>query len=254
MSNDIVQINADKIATMTGYSSEEVAIVKATVAKNTTDTELAYFLNVSKSNGLNPFNKETWCYKDNKGNLLVFTGRDGFLAKAQSNPKFNGIRSCEVREGDVFKIDIANNKITHEFTGEQRGKILGAYAIVFRKDGEPTIEYAEMDAYNKGYNTWKTNPAEMIKKVAESHALKKAFGISGIQSEYDFAEKDGVVIPLDTTESEIDLARDKIIEALEVYQGEDKEDIRKRCQVNIKSKKFDMPFAKSIAEQIGIEL
>lgn len=194
--NEIMVVNADKIAKFTGYSSEEVAIIKQTVAKGTTDSELAYFLSVAKASGLNPFNKEVWCYKNKNNDLLVFTGRDGFLSKAQSNPDFNGIRSSEVKEKDEFSLDIANNKINHLFGIGDRGKIIGAYAIVFRKNGEPTIEWADFDTYNKGYNTWKTNPAEMIKKVAESHGLKKAFGISGVQSEYDFEVKNDVAIPI----------------------------------------------------------
>jgi len=183
------------IATAFDYSEQEVAVIQSTVAKNTTKIELAYFLNVCKSVQLNPFNKEIWCYKDRKNNLLVFTGRDGFLSKAQKNPAYNGIRSIEVCQlDDVFMIDIPNGIIKHEFDPRKnRGDIVGAYAIVFRKEGEPTIEWADFLTYNKGYNTWATNPAEMIKKVAESHALKKAFGISGIQSEYDFNVNDGKV-------------------------------------------------------------
>lgn len=186
-----------------GYTSAEVAVIQNTVAKGTTKVELAYFINVCKSVGLNPFVKEIWCYKDLKGNLLVFAGRDGFLAKAQTNPFFNGIRSSEVCQNDVFSIDIANNKIEHSFGVAERGAIVGAYAIVFRKNGEPTIEYVDFKFYNKGYNTWKTHPAEMIKKVAETHALKKGFGISGIQSEYDFQEKNGVAIPLSSELNQI---------------------------------------------------
>ena len=167
-----------------GYTPEQVAVVQHSVAKNTTKVELAYFLNVCKTMEMNPFNKEVWCYKDKRGNLLIFAGRDGFLAKAQKNPLFNGIRSCEIREKDEWEIDIPNGKIKHKISKalKERGPIISAYAIVFRKDGEPTIEIEDFDTYNKGYNTWRTHPAEMIKKTAESHALKKAFGISGIQS------------------------------------------------------------------------
>lgn len=199
MNKDIVQINADKISVMTGYSSDEVAVVKANVAKNVNDSELAYFLNVCKTVGLNPFNKEIWCYKDNKQNLLIFAGRDGFLAKAQKNQFFNGIRSSEVCKNDVFEMDIANNQIKHlpEY-GKDRGEIIGAYALIFRKDGEPTIEWADFKVYNKGHNTWNTHPAEMIKKVAETHGLKKAFGISGLQVEYDYDIKNDVATPINT--------------------------------------------------------
>lgn len=188
-----------------GYTSAEVAVIQNTVAKGTTKVELAYFINVCKSVGLNPFIKEIWCYKDKQNNVLVFAGRDGFLAKAQTNPMFNGIRSSEVCQNDTFSIDIANNKIEHSFGVSERGAIVGAYAIVFRKNGEPTIEFVDFKFYNKGYNAWKSHPAEMIKKVAETHALKKAFGISGIQSEYDFNEKNGVAVPINSYDNNYSL-------------------------------------------------
>lgn len=196
----VADLNQRSIGNAFGYTPEEVALVQHTVARNTTKVELAYFLNVCKTMEMNPFNKEVWCYKDTKKNLLIFAGRDGFLSKAQKNPLFNGIRSCEVREHDEWSIDIANGKIVHKITKNQkeRGGIIGAYAIVFRKGGEPTIEWSDFETYNKGYNAWSTHPAEMIKKVSESHALKKAFGISGIQSEHDFDIKDGVAIPNNT--------------------------------------------------------
>jgi len=201
-----------------GYTASEVAVIQNTVAKGTSKVELAYFINVCKSVGLNPFVKEIWCYKDNKGNLLVFAGRDGFLAKAQVNPFFNGIRSSEVCSNDKFSMDIANNKIEHSYGIAERGEIIGAYAIVFRKNGEPTIEFADFKFYNKGYNTWKTHPAEMIKKVAETHALKKGFGISGIQSEYDFNEKNGVVVPLNS-EPKTEVSDEQWIEVKKVFDN-----------------------------------
>lgn len=189
------------------YTAEQIGIVQKNIAKGTTASELAYFLNVCNTMDLNPFNKEVWCYKDNRNNLLIFSGRDGFLAKAQKNKDFAGIRSIEVCENDEFNFDVLNNKINHIIKNNKknRGKILYGVAIVFRKNGEPTIEIADFDTYNKGYNTWKTHPAEMIKKVAETHALKKAFGISGIQSEYDFEKKGNYVEPINKVDIEQEL-------------------------------------------------
>jgi len=195
----VIETNAklEKIAGTTNMTAEQVAIVKSTVAKNTTDLELAYFLNVCRVTELDPFMKEIWCYKDKKGNMIVFAGRDGFLKKAQKNPAFSGIRSSEIRERDEYSIDIPNGKIEHKITafGDERGKIIGAYAIVFRKEGEPTIELVEFDTYNKKYNAWATHPADMIKKVAEAHALKKAMGISNLQLEDDYRIRSGVALP-----------------------------------------------------------
>ena len=176
-----------KIARSTDLTAEQVAIIKNTVAKGTTDLELAYFLNVSKSYGLSPFKKEVWCYKDARGNVIVFAGRDGHLAAAQKDRRWNGISSSEVRENDNFTMDIPAGKVNHTYGMKDRGKIVGAYAICKPRGCEiATIEWVTMEAYDKGHSTWKSDPAAMIKKVAETHALKKAYGLSGLASEYDF--------------------------------------------------------------------
>ncbi len=254
--SEIVKINADKISKVSGFSIEEVAIVKANIAKGINDNELLYFLSVCKMAGLNPFLKQIWCYKDKKGNLLIFAGRDGFLAKAQTNPHFAGIRSCEVCEKDEFSIDIANNNIKHNFGIDERGNIVGAYAIAFRQNGEPTIEWVKLKDYDKSWNTWGTHKAEMIKKVSEVHALKKAFGISTIQSIYDFEIVNDVAIPIEIgkQKSDIEKAQRKIIEALDTYQGEDKADIQEMCKSKSQSGEFDMKFAENIAKQLNLEL
>lgn len=182
------------------YTPEQIGVVQKNVAKGTTMVELAYFLNVCKTMDLNPFNKEVWCYKDNKGNLLIFAGRDGYLSKAQKNPIYGGLRSSEICELDVCVIDVPAGEVDHKVSlNEPRGKILGAYCFVFRTNGEPTLEYVDFNTYNKGQAAWKSHSAEMIKKVAECHALKKAFGISGIQCEYDFELRNGRAIPINST-------------------------------------------------------
>ncbi len=194
-----------KIAEAFNMSEAEVHVIKQNTAKGTTNIELAYFIKVCQSMELNPFNKEVWCYKDNRDNLLIFAGRDGFLKKAQTHPAFGGIRSIEVCQNDEIELNIPIGEIHHKVNPKvARGAIIGAYAIVFRKEGEPTIEWADFQTYNKGYNAWKSHPAEMIKKVAETHALKKAFGISGIQSEYDFNVNDGVATPVNTKKDNLE--------------------------------------------------
>jgi phage recombination protein Bet len=180
------------------WTPEEVAIIKSTVAKDFSNTELAYFLNVAKSYGLNPFLKQVWGYKDSKNNIIVFAGRDGFLAKAQSDPRWNGITSDIVREGEPFTMDAANGKLTHAKDIQSKNKIVGAYAISKPRGCEyATIEWADFDTYNKGYNVWKADPAAMIKKVAESHCLAKAYGITGLASEFDFDVQTGRAVTID---------------------------------------------------------
>ena len=183
MNTELIEttVNDGKISAVVNYSPEEVAVIKRTVAKDVTDTELAYFLMICGSANLNPFLKEIWCYKDNKNNLLIFPGRDGFLKKAQQHPKFGGLRSGVIKENDEWEINIPAGEVFHKITKADRGKIIGAYAFVFRKDEEPTVVFVEFQRYNKGWNTWKSNPEDMIIKTAESKALKKAFGLAEFQ-------------------------------------------------------------------------
>lgn len=209
-----------QLASATGLSTSMIAVIHNSVAKKTTTHELAYFLNVAKAAGLNPFMKEVWCYKDRLGNLLVFTGRDGFLKKAQQSEDYKGIQSAAVFENDEFHMitDTTNNeftdsiKIYHKIKPAKggRGELLGAYCISYREDKAPYGVWVELSRYNKGYSAWGTHPEDMIIKVAETHSLKKAFGINGVQSEYeyevsnDIVEPTGKPVPVDKSEERID--------------------------------------------------
>jgi phage recombination protein Bet len=182
---DGLQVNPQEQSAISQFSNTDIDIIKNSVAKGTTDAELKYFLAVAASTGLNPFQKEIWCYKSGN-DMLIFTGRDGFLSNAQRKPDFKGIRSAYVCATDKFKMNVVSGHIEHEFTQADRGAIVGAYAIVKREGMDAFIAWADFKEFNKGYNTWKSNPGSMIKKVAEAHALKQAYSLSGINSEHDY--------------------------------------------------------------------
>lgn len=207
--NEVLQITAEKISKVTGFSPEQIAIIKANVAKGTTDNELAFFASVCQDMKLSPLKKEVWCYKNKKGDLLIFAGRDGFLSASQQHPDYMGIRSSEVCANDEIEIDVPNAKIKHVYDPRKdRGGIIGAYCIAFGKTTEPIIEWVDFKTYNKGYNAWGTHPAEMIKKVAETHALKKKFGLSGLQIEYDWSVNNEVADPIDASQGKAVLSQD----------------------------------------------
>jgi recombination protein RecT len=256
MSDEIVQVTADKISKLTGFTPEEIAIVKATTAKGTSNAELAYFLNVARSVNLSPFNKEIWCYKDTKGNLLVFAGRDGFLKRAQESPLWNGMTSAEVCTNDVFEMNIPKAEVMHKPDFVIRGDIIGAYAIAKPKGCElATVEWADIVVYDKKQFTWATHKAEMIKKVAEIHALKKAFGITVLQSDMDWEVKDNVAVPITTDlRTDLEKAEQIILEALDKYQGEDKEDIKRTCVSCKKAGTFTLDFAKETGKILGVKI
>lgn len=198
---EIIKANNQRISEQVKtFTPEEVSIIRNSVAKGLNESELAYFFNVSKSYNLNPFKKEIWAYRDGQQNLIIFAGRDGHLAAAQRDKRWSGIASSEVREGDEFEADIPNGRIKHSKKLGNKNAIIGAYAICKPHGCDiATIEVVDFSTYNKGYATWKSDPAAMIKKVAETHCLKKAYGLSGLASEYDFE-----VNPITETVSVID--------------------------------------------------
>jgi phage recombination protein Bet len=158
----------------------QVQLIKDTVAQNATDDELKIFLHLAQTYGLDPFAKEIWFIKYNKGQApSIFTSRDGYLKIANAHPAFDGIVSDVVRQGDRFQVKPGS--VEHAY-GDKRGPITGAYALVFRKDRQyPVYVFAPFDEYNAGNNpTWRKYPSAMILKVAEAMALKRAFSISGL--------------------------------------------------------------------------
>lgn len=202
MQNQIQTQNSINLTEITGYSQDEISLMKATTAKNTTDLEFAQFASVCKTADLNPFNKEIWCYVVGTGTpkraVVMFASRDGFRKAAHKNPNFICVNAMEVRKNDKFKISNINGEtnIEHSFSGSntERGVVIGAYAVIKLKSGDKVMEWADFSEYNKGRQMWNTNQSEMIKKVAEAHALKKISNLSGIYAEEEFKIVDGKIV------------------------------------------------------------
>lgn len=143
------------------WTDEDKKLIKETVAKGTTDSEFKLFLYTAMKYALDPLVKQVWCVKyDEKAPAAIFTGRDGFLSIAHRSGQFDGMETEAIREG---------------------GKLIGARCKVWRKDmSHPFVVEVPLGEYNTGKSNWAKMPETMIKKVAESQALRRAFDISGI--------------------------------------------------------------------------
>ncbi len=161
------------------FTDEEIKYIRRTIASEATEDEFRMFIHVAKSYGLDPFNKEIFFWKeDDQG--ITMTSRDGYLRIADRHPQYNGIVSDVVKKGDKFKRTI--DGIEHQY-GTDRGDIIGAYALVYRRDRKyPVYVFAPFDEYNAHTKIWLTYKTAMILKVAESMALKRAFTVSGLVS------------------------------------------------------------------------
>lgn len=147
------------------FTPSEVALIKSMYAKDATDDELKLFLFKAQLYGLHPMRGEIFFYKF-KGQPAFIVGRDGFLAIAHKDERFNGLKSGTI---------------------EQDGKLVGAWAEVYRKDWtQPVRVEVKLSEYSTGYGLWPTKPATMLCKVAQSQALRMAFNISGIYGQEEF--------------------------------------------------------------------
>jgi phage recombination protein Bet len=176
--NNVVDINKNREELIT-FTDEEIETIKRTVASDANNDELKMFLHVAKSYGLDPFNKEIFFWKV-KGKPIIMTSRDGYLKISDRHPQYDGLVSDVVRKNDRFKRK--SDGIEHEY-GTNRGDIIGAYALVYRKDRSyPVYVFAPFNEYRADTKVWYQYPTAMILKVAESMALKRSFSVSGLVS------------------------------------------------------------------------
>lgn len=175
------------------YTDDEINTIKNTVAKGASDSELKMFLHVCETYGLDPFLKEIFYSQKMK---TIITSRDGYLKAAQRDLKFDGIQSMAVFSEDEFEVDVAAHTVNHKFGKGDRGKIIGAWAIVYKRGILPVIAYADYKEYKKNTSIWETYKSAMCCKVAEAFALKRQFGISGLvtQEEIDYADTEPLLL------------------------------------------------------------
>ena len=172
----------------TVWTPEQVDTFRNTVAYGANDRDLKMYLSLAAKYDLDPFAREIWCIKMG-GRTVITTSRDGYLKIANRNPNYDGMTSDVVHAGDKFMKQ--GNEIHHAYTLGNRGAIVGAYAMVYRKDrNTPSYFFAPFNEYNKGGGVWAQYPSAMIVKVAESMALKRAFSISGLTTEEEVGNGD----------------------------------------------------------------
>lgn len=184
-----------KDLTVIDYTDQKtMAVIKNTVARGATPEEYAVFARFASSTGLNPFKKEIWFIKGKGGDVQMMTGINGFYAIANSHPQYDGL--------------------VPEWITDDKGKLIGCRSSVYRKDRKfPAVAEAYLEEYQKPYGNWKTMKRVMIRKCADSMALRHAFpqelnGLHTVEemgNEYDvsFAGQTVEVEPTQEQEKEL---------------------------------------------------
>ena len=189
--------------------------------------DIEFCLKVAKELNLNPIKREIFFIERKaqiNGQWITkiepLTSRDGFLTIAHRTGNFAGIKSwTEIKE--VPKLINGNWTV---------GTDLIAIAEVYRKDTNiPTVveveysEYVQLKKDGTPTQFWLKMPKTMLKKVAESQALRKAFNISGIYGieEMGVGNADGGELQVDkeAIEAQIEESENKIEEELKTLQN-----------------------------------
>lgn len=170
------------------FTAEKVELIKKQFfPAKANHLEIEYCFSVARQYNLDPILRQIFFVPRRSKNaqgqwvekIEPLVGRDGFLAIAHKSGEFAGIKSWS----EVKSIPKLKNGSWENVPD------LIAICEVYRKDSDKAFrvevaysEYVQMTSSNEITLFWKTKPDTMLKKVAESQALRKAFNLSGLYS------------------------------------------------------------------------
>ncbi len=177
--------NNSALAKTDYFDKEQLAVIETQFfPSGATKAEQQYCFSVAKELGLNPITKEIYFVprRSKVGDKWInkvepMVGRDGFLSIAHKSGQLAGIETkCSIKDVPLIE------------SGKWVPKPqLVAECIVWRKDSHKPFtaqvaytEYVQKNNDGQPTKFWAEKPETMLKKVAESQALRKAFNIHGV--------------------------------------------------------------------------
>lgn len=165
-----------------GFTAEQVDLIKRTVAKGTSDDELALFLQVAQRTGLDPFTRQIyaimrWDSKANRSVMSIQVGIDGMRSTAD--------RTEAYAPGSETVYEYRNDKL-HKATAFVKKFSHGVWHEV--------SESAYFSEYAQGSPMWQKLPHVMLAKCAEARALRRAFPqqLGGIYAKEEMGRSEDV--------------------------------------------------------------
>jgi len=183
MNNNALQLAEFKLDGGQVLSAETVKNYLVNGGGDVSDQEVLMFVELCKAKGMNPFERDAYLIKYKSKNpqfdtpATIIVGKDFFIKKANENPAFEGMKA------GIVVVDKENQ--IHEREGSLKlpsETIVGGWCEVYRSDRKvPTKaivayeEYVQKKSNGEVNSMWTSKPGTMIRKVAQSQALREAF-------------------------------------------------------------------------------
>lgn len=182
----VVPSGADAPATVDLFSDARIQLIRQLIAKDAPEHLFVAMLDLARVRGLDPLAKQI-SLLNFSGQWQITTTIDGYRALAERTEAYAGSDPAVFLEGDRV---LGNGKRIPETATVTVWKMVQGQRVPF----SATVYWDEYYGGEKNF-AWNKMPRTMLAKVAESHALRKAFPtvLSGVYTSEEMDQAGPVI-------------------------------------------------------------